>query len=615
MKITRFRIKNYKSIIDTGDCILDQKITIFAGKNESGKSTILEALSDFDVKKTIDKNKIPITNGDSELKLQIIITFEISKKEFSHCFQNKNWTDELEIIKSFPNTYNFSEKTKNKLKITNNLEETENKLKTINNSQKKEIKKKLVKMLLNFHKKYGDFFMFEENFWSISKFSNFKKIIGGIKKNIAKPDFDASKAMKISFKKIENIFSDWNESKNFKDTSLVKIKQLIPNFVLFSTHKDVFPNKILIQDLENNSWANAFRNISDLDFELIKSKNNDREKEEHKDNINKNIDNDYNNFWTQDLAKLSISFDQDNLFFWIKENNSTYEPSMRSEGKRWHLSFYIKVTSRVLEEQNNVILVDEPGLFLHPEAQRNILEKFEKLSEKTNIIFSTHSPYLLEMDKLERIKLVTKFDKEGTQIENKLHKVCDKETLTPILSAIGLKMNSGIDGINKLKNVIVEGITDVYYLQAFKKIRNKTEEQNINFIMGGGVGNMPIVGTIIHGWGGKVMYLFDSDEGGKNGQKNWNKNWKGGEDLVLTILDNSEFGTIENLFSEEDAQKYDTKTNYKKASKFTKAWNFLKLVERKDKVVLNAETLRKIDKLFKKINQKFEEILVNSQQK
>ena len=44
MIVKKFRIKNYKSIVDSGDCYLEETLTIFAGKNACGKTTILEAL-------------------------------------------------------------------------------------------------------------------------------------------------------------------------------------------------------------------------------------------------------------------------------------------------------------------------------------------------------------------------------------------------------------------------------------------------------------------------------------------------------------------------------------------------------------------------------------------
>lgn len=46
MKFVKFRVHNYKAIIDSGDCYLSEKLTILAGKNESGKTSILEALED-----------------------------------------------------------------------------------------------------------------------------------------------------------------------------------------------------------------------------------------------------------------------------------------------------------------------------------------------------------------------------------------------------------------------------------------------------------------------------------------------------------------------------------------------------------------------------------------
>ena len=69
MKLEKFRIKNYKSIIDSGDCYLTDTITIFAGKNESGKTSILEALEDFDTDKKIRESSRPIKNSPAELRI------------------------------------------------------------------------------------------------------------------------------------------------------------------------------------------------------------------------------------------------------------------------------------------------------------------------------------------------------------------------------------------------------------------------------------------------------------------------------------------------------------------------------------------------------------------
>ena len=131
--------------------------------------------------------------------------------------------------------------------------------------------------------------------------------------------------------------------------------------------------------------------------------------------------------------------------------------------------FYIKVSARASENVPNIILIDEPGLFLHATAQEDILRKLEDSAKEVQLIFSTHSPYLLEADKLNRVRLIHRTNEDGTQIENKVHALADKETLTPILTTIGLGLNAGISALDKKNNVIVEGPSDVFISMLLRK--------------------------------------------------------------------------------------------------------------------------------------------------
>lgn len=83
MELIKFRIKNYKSIVDSGDCYFSDKLTILAGKNESGKTSILEALEDFDENKKIRDDAKPI-NGDGIP--EILVTFKLGKDEIDEVF-------------------------------------------------------------------------------------------------------------------------------------------------------------------------------------------------------------------------------------------------------------------------------------------------------------------------------------------------------------------------------------------------------------------------------------------------------------------------------------------------------------------------------------------------
>ena len=127
----------------------------------------------------------------------------------------------------------------------------------------------------------------------------------------------------------------------------------------------------------------------------------------HKRQLNLRVKEEYEKYWTQDATNLEVDWDSSNLMFFVEEGDYFYPPEIRSKGKQWHLAFDVRVTARSKEDVDNIILIDEPGLFLHATAQRDILRKLESSAADAQVIFATHSPYLLEADKLDRIRLIS----------------------------------------------------------------------------------------------------------------------------------------------------------------------------------------------------------------
>jgi len=608
MKLKKFRIKNYKSITDSGDCYLTDTISILAGKNESGKTSILEALEDFDTDKNIREGAKPIKLPDA--KPEISITFEVDKNTIKDILKEINSPEkatadvELEVIKTFPNIYTFGASTlENELFGGKEIEKIQ-----------KSIKDRWGKVK-SLHAKYpqlgSNLFDFEFSDLTNEKnlFTDFKNATTlNIPQIDEKERDNFSKLLTETEAEIQNLENSFVTKGKF----LEALKQWIPNFILFTSFEDVFPNKIPFAELETNEWIKDLSVISDLDVATIKN-SPDRDKHKHKKDVNITLNKDYEKFWTQDISNLSVDWDSQFLYFWIEEDDYPYEPSLRSKGRQWHLAFYVKVSARANENVPNIILIDEPGLFLHAKAQENVLSKLEDSAKKTQLIFATHSLYLLEANKLNRIRLVHRTKKFGTRIENKVHALADKETLTPIMTAIGLELNAGISSLDKVNNIIVEGPSDVYYLNAFKKILNKN---SANFIFGGGAGNMPFVGTILHGWGGKVIYLYDNDQGKKDGEKNLKDNWLVTKDLILSVLNTT--GSIEDIFSPPNFKEFvlgDTSKTYSesnsehvKKSKLDKvllAKKFLEIVQSSTAIKLDKTTIDNLTKLFENIESKF----------
>jgi len=81
MKLKSFRIHNYKSIIDSGECRLSDidNVLILAGQNESGKSSILQALWDYE-RGTLREDAMRILDGDDNCP-EVSCTYELSEGE------------------------------------------------------------------------------------------------------------------------------------------------------------------------------------------------------------------------------------------------------------------------------------------------------------------------------------------------------------------------------------------------------------------------------------------------------------------------------------------------------------------------------------------------------
>lgn len=150
----------------------------------------------------------------------------------------------------------------------------------------------------------------------------------------------------------------------------------------------------------------------------------------------------------------------------IKELDGTIvDLDETSLGRRWYLSYsFIK---NILK-QGEILIIDEPASFLHPEAQQEILHDLEELSKNHIVIISTHSPYMLSN---KSSYYETKISESGIIINS-----IDKNDLLGIRDIIGLREYTNILFDSKAKHILVEGIRDVACLQRFMRMFDINEE-------------------------------------------------------------------------------------------------------------------------------------------
>ena len=238
----------------------------------------------------------------------------------------------------------------------------------------------------------------------------------------------------------------------------------MPNFVIFKGFdEEKINDSITLEEAKQSQFIKDLSKINKLDIEtIIQKQADDYYIQNLQQKYSAAISKDFMDYWDYDkkekinIVCINLRIANNKISFFVSnpKTNEQFYPSQRSKGFQWFLSFYTRILSNTKDGSNNIILIDEPGLFLHAKAQKSVLKVFNNLSEQDQIIYSTHSPYLIEKDHLERIKLVEKDKKDSTYIVNKFYDTQDKDTLTPILTAIGHDVFSGMTFDEKKRSAL-----------------------------------------------------------------------------------------------------------------------------------------------------------------
>lgn len=333
------------------------------------------------------------------------------------------------------------------------------------------------------------------------------------------------------------------------------------------------------------------------------------EAQDLKNKINKvlkdKIELDFNNFYNQENIQMSIGFDGNCISLFINSSDNTMNISERSRGLRWYLSMFIDMKANNLSDKKVIYLIDEPAVYLHPNAQKQVLEFLKSLTQNQNqLIYATHSPYMIDSDEFQKVRALQK--EEGiTKIYNKIYnselsKVSKLETLSPILDAIGLDLRYNLGPSNQMLNIVTEGITDYMYISA---MANYLEIEGIYILPSVGAPNVDQLACILIGWGLNFKILLDYDKAGNEAAKKLkNLNLEINKDYYfLTGKDKfnreDETVVIEDLVNEKDISEMKIDEN---AEKIIKARMFKTKVENK-KVDLSEETVRNFGQLFESL--------------
>jgi predicted ATP-dependent endonuclease of OLD family len=143
--------------------------------------------------------------------------------------------------------------------------------------------------------------------------------------------------------------------------------------------------------------------------------------------------------WSQEpTIEIKLNVNGKVLYIDISDGTTVYDtPESRSLGFRWYLSFYINFIAQTFEAKANeyVFLLDEPGIHLHPAGQKDLTKVMEDLAIKNQLMYTTHSPFMINREFPQRVRLVNK-GREGTKVDSAAY----RENWKPLRRSIGLML-------------------------------------------------------------------------------------------------------------------------------------------------------------------------------
>lgn len=587
MKVKSVKIQNFKSFAEENNRIDLENINTIVGKNESGKSNLIQAIGKLNLTGINDTNYFKNNNKNNMKKplISLVLVPYTSEKNI--------YMSTKETIITINDQYDID--------IEGGLTEiiSNNKKFQTNREKMKELSKNIY-------------------FNDESKRKQLRNIIDMIN--------NAESKVFISYTYIDNIISVLEGNSNYQEFTqylkecmkyLISINAIFPKFILLDNIelRTKYTREYLEDNTQSKQMLKYFLKTIDMDFESLMGYwklSKDDDKYNFVEEINSRIETiikEFNKFYKQEDVKFKVNFDTESLNFVVKTNNKYLDLSERSNGLKWYLNMYIQLLAKTkkYDIENYVVLLDEPGVYLHVNAQKEILNLFENFTSKDNqIIYTTQLPTMIYQNDLYRTRIIIKDELGNSNIGNRYYSLphtmsSKKETITPILTAIGMNMGYSFTAMDSKKvNIVTEGISDYNYLKAF--LIQKQYKKEYNIIPSSGVDNIHNIISILIGWGYKYKILIDQDGQGR-------KQYKILTNKLLVDLNDIKFvdGTnkenkninlsIENLFSDEDKNNIGINNEDYKDEKAYYSLEILKKIENNE-YKYNTETIKNFNKII-----------------
>lgn len=553
-------IYKYKCIENEQSFNVEDGITVLVGMNESGKTSILEAMakcnyfeesdSDFAFDTTHDypRKQKKAMDKSGVIPDAVKLTYVIDKE-----LKAKIETDIGVKISScdFSVTRNYNNKSSWSINLTTVDSFVKARTKSVSN-------KTLIKQLQEVHNK-----------------SEFSALINSISDDEESDDLSILKSLESYFK---NEYG-WG---NPVDEYIVRtyLKPNLPKFMYYDDYY-MLPSRVSLDDISSSSTnssadktAKALLELADIDIDKVVNATDYEDFIAELEATQLIITDELFKYWTTN-KNLKILFGIDKVektdprngarivdhVLDIRVQNQRSGVSLplanRSKGFNWFFSFLVWFM-KIQENRNDtyILLLDEPGLNLHAKAQNDLLRFLSDLADNYQIIYTTHSPFMIETEHLNQVRTVLEND-DGTHISECLQEK-DPNTLFPLQAALGYTIAQNL--FVSEKNLIVEGIADLVYLNLLSTKLNDlgrtSLKSSVTIVPVGGADKVATFVSLLRGNDLNMLCLLDTftDQSAKARLDNLiaQNIIKDKRILFYHSVINTDFADVEDLFSDSD---------------------------------------------------------------
>lgn len=516
MKLEEVRVRGFRNIKDSGWVNLHDDVTTLVGKNESGKTSFLEAIGRLSDTDEIADDDINNQMQDMDESFPVVQAKLSGRADSTH-----------EIVR--PSGGTVYKRKDGHLRVTGNM--------GVDNTDIvmwEDAIRWVEDTIGTSHKKVQE----------RDPLAHFDKsnIPSGFNQFTNVPDVEEiTKSMDsiINSTKMSGIEAEINNFQKFlteEQPEVISVNNILPEFS-YSTDINTIPDSCRRKTL-NNKENTLFRRLLDLgDIDYTRHHTLDNPEQTRKRRrAQEKIQQRLNQFWDQKSVEVEIDYvsGDDEFLMMIQDtglpdkdpeathrvDRSLIRPSNRSRGFQWFLSFFVSQVTRengIDESGNTVYLIDDPAVYLHPEGKKNWLDTIGDLTDDAQFLYSSHSPFLIDETHPERIRIVEDRPENRTQITDSIFQG-NRETLKPLRNALGIGL--GDSPFTNCQKILVEGPSDYFILSGVLDYFDKHEDSeplssnDLTLFPVDGADEMPEAGRWMHSEEFAFVFLLDHDSKG-----------------------------------------------------------------------------------------------------